>query len=166
MNINHCPTCGALTKQIQGNKYKCLNCEKEHYVNPKVCVGAILFTDKHHVLMARRANDPHKGTLDCLGGFVDMDESLEQAMLRELKEEAGLEPDDLIDLQYVGSGYDMYPWEDDQIPVVSAFFATHIRPGVTVNADDDVDSLEVYKLKDLPLDEIAFESVRRIYSEL
>lgn len=166
MNINHCPTCGALTKKLQGNKYVCLNCEKEHYVNPKACVGAILYTDKHHVLMARRANAPHMGSLDTLGGFVDIDENFEEALLRELKEEAGLNPEDLSELSYVGSTYDMYIWQDDQIPIVSIFYAAQIRPGITVNADDDVDSLEIHKLKDLPLNEIGFEGVRRIFAEL
>lgn len=166
MNIKHCPTCGAETKQVADNKYVCIDCEKDHYVNPRPCVGAILFTDKHHILMARRAGEPHKGMLDCLGGFVDVGESFEQAFYRELEEEAGIKPDDLEDIQYAGSTYDMYPWQNDQIPLLCVFFSARLRPGVTVTADDDVSELIVYKLNELPLDQIAFEGVRQAFSDL
>ncbi len=147
-------------------KFACTNCEREHYVNPKACIGAILFIDKHRVVLARRARDPHKGMLDCLGGFVDVGENFEQAFYRELQEEAGLTPDDIIDVMYTGSAYDLYPWQGEDIPLVSVFFSARLKPGVTLNPDDDVDELVIYKLKDLPLEEIAFASVQQIYSDL
>src|SRR6185437_5877284 len=59
-----------------------------------VCVGAIVVNEKKQVLLVKRAahlSRPHKYTIP--GGFMDRDETLEQAVLRELKEETGYEGD-------------------------------------------------------------------------
>lgn len=45
----------------------------------------------YHVLLIERANPPFKGEWAFPGGFVDMDEDLETAAYRELKEETGFE---------------------------------------------------------------------------
>lgn len=45
----------------------------------------------YHVLLIERANSPFKGEWAFPGGFVDMDEDLETAAYRELKEETGFE---------------------------------------------------------------------------
>jgi 8-oxo-dGTP diphosphatase len=42
------------------------------------------------VLLVRRANEPYKGCWALPGGFMEMDETIEQCAVRELKEETGL----------------------------------------------------------------------------
>ncbi|WP_321396284.1 NUDIX hydrolase [Emcibacter sp.] len=63
------------------------------YPHPAVTVDIILFSfrnDTPHVLLVRRAQDPFKEKWALPGGFVDIDEDLEQAAMRELEEETGL----------------------------------------------------------------------------
>jgi ADP-ribose pyrophosphatase YjhB (NUDIX family) len=57
-------------------------------VTPKVAVNALVFNDRGEVLLARRTDNG----LWCIpGGHVDLGETLEEACLRELREETGLD---------------------------------------------------------------------------
>jgi 8-oxo-dGTP diphosphatase len=61
---------------------------------PMVSVDAAVFAffgKKAKLLLIKRGNEPFKGKWAVPGGFVDMDEELEDAVARELKEETGLE---------------------------------------------------------------------------
>src|SRR6185436_12768655 len=60
---------------------------------PAVTVDLVIFTIAEHdlkVLLIRRAQEPFKNKWALPGGFVEMDESLEKAAARELKEEASV----------------------------------------------------------------------------
>jgi len=60
---------------------------------PMVTVDAVVFTYSGHraqVLLINRKNEPFKGKWALPGGFVGMDEELEDAVVRELAEETGL----------------------------------------------------------------------------
>jgi 8-oxo-dGTP diphosphatase len=43
------------------------------------------------VLLGRRRNEPYKGEIDIIGGFMEADETPEEAAIREAKEETGLD---------------------------------------------------------------------------
>jgi 8-oxo-dGTP diphosphatase len=61
---------------------------------PMVSVDASVFKlsgKKAELLLIKRKNEPFKGNWALPGGFVEMDEELEDAVARELAEETGLE---------------------------------------------------------------------------
>ncbi len=63
------------------------------YPRPSVTVDLVIFTIDDNdlkVLLVRRAGEPFKGRWALPGGFVEIDESLEKAAARELKEEVGV----------------------------------------------------------------------------
>lgn len=63
------------------------------YPRPAVTVDALVFRqvdDVTEVLLIKRANPPFEGMWAAPGGFIDMDETPEEAVVRELHEETGI----------------------------------------------------------------------------
>jgi NAD+ diphosphatase len=85
----HCAMCGAPTQQFRGGwGRKCDNCGAEHFprVDPVVIMLAIC---DGRALVARQPQFPPR-FFSALAGFVEPGESLEEAVARELWEEAGV----------------------------------------------------------------------------
>jgi ADP-ribose pyrophosphatase YjhB (NUDIX family) len=107
------------------------------------------------VLLARRAIEPFLGFWDTLGGFVSPGESLEDAVRRELREEAGIEVE-------VGRLVTTLPdtYGDTGETTVNAFFECRLVAG-DPQPDDDVAELRWFAPDELPAPaELAFECVR------
>ena len=87
---NYCPECGS--KRFVEHDFKskrCEDCGFTYYFNAAAAVIAIIENEKGEMLVARRGEEPAKGTLDFIGGFVDPGEGFEEAILREIEEETG-----------------------------------------------------------------------------
>ena len=68
--------------------------DPSQFDRPSVTVDVVIFTLRQktlHVLLIRRGGWPFQGQWAIPGGFVRMDESLEEAARRELKEETGVD---------------------------------------------------------------------------
>ena len=90
--FKYCPVCGSSRFEVNNFKSKkCQDCGFTYYANPCSATAAFIVNDKQEMLVVRRAKEPAKGTLDLPGGFVDMGETVEQGMIREIKEETGLD---------------------------------------------------------------------------
>jgi len=79
---------------------------RQYPKKPVVGVGAIVLDDDQ-ILLEKRKNSPGKGKWTVPGGLVDLGETAEQAVIREVKEETGLEVYDprLVDVvNYISLG--------------------------------------------------------------
>ena len=91
--LNFCSKCGQenIYGLIDGsNRYHCTSCKSIHYENPKPTATIICMKDSS-ILLAKRAYEPAKGAWGLPGGFMELNETLEEAAQRELKEETNLE---------------------------------------------------------------------------
>ncbi len=89
-----CPYCGrplSLTKLPTEDRSR-LICEQEHilYLNPKVLVHVLAERDGR-ILLVRRAIEPRSGYWTLPGGFMEIDETVEECALREVREETNVE---------------------------------------------------------------------------
>ena len=90
--FKYCPKCGSVHFEINNEKSKrCADCEFVYYFNPSAATVALIMNERNELLVCRRAKDPAKGTLDLPGGFIDMAETGEEGVSREVKEETGME---------------------------------------------------------------------------
>ena len=105
LDAPYCPACGALTRvQNAGWSRRCPSCGREHFprTDPAVIVAITSTADPDRLLLG--SNAMWGGNrFSCFAGFVEAGESLEAALHREVREEAGVA---LIDIRYRGS----QPW--------------------------------------------------------
>lgn len=92
-----CPRCGAAGGHL-GDRFACASCGHVVWANPAPAVQALVERDGR-LLMGRRAFEPSTGKWDLPGGFLDEDEHPLDALVRELREETGL---DVEPLAFVG----------------------------------------------------------------
>lgn len=130
------------------------------YARPAVTVDIVLFTFQHdalQVLLIRRHTSPYAGTWALPGGFVDMDEDLETAALRELCEETNVS-DVYLEQLYTFSA----PDRDPRTRVITvAYFALLSQDDVKrlqLRGASDADEAAWWNVKGLP--ELAFDHVR------
>ena len=118
------------------------------YPRPSVSVDIVLITKeaRPRVLLIRRKKDPHAGKWAIPGGFIDMDETLEESARRELREETGLEVGRLEQLHSFGD-----PGRDPRGRVISVTFLGRIDPAkVKLQAGDDAADAQWFPLQRLP----------------
>lgn len=119
---------------------------------PMLAADALILFDGGVVLI-RRENAPYQGSYALPGGFVEVGETVEEAVQREVKEETGL---DLVLLKLVG----VYskPDRDPRGHVVSICYLA--EGSGTLSAGSDARSAEVFDPEDLPL--LAFDHAQII----
>lgn len=156
--MKYCELCGSECSST-GNKSECKSCGGIFYVNPRGATALLLFDKRGKLVLGRRAINPSVNKLDCIGGFVDVGENFEQGMLRELHEESGLVADDITDLEYLGSTYDDYEWQDRKVPVVSVYFTATLRTDKKLVASDDIGSFESIDIGNIVREDVAWDGM-------
>lgn len=159
--FRYCPLCGAEGFQEHGaNARRCPGCGFTYYANPKASTAAIIINEQDEILVARRAEEPARGTLDLVGGFMDLDETAEEGLCREIKEETGL----LVlpeQTRFLFSQPNHYPFSGIIVRTIDLFFEVRVQGHPVAAAHDDVASLEWIPLSQLRIEDFGFESMRK-----
>jgi len=126
----HCSVCGQPTEPNRGGWSRaCDSCGAEHY--PRVDPVVIMLAEHDGRLLLGRQPQYPPGRYSALAGFVEPGESMEAAVARELKEEAGIT---VRDVRYLTS----QPWP----------FPNSLMIGAWARADDDSLSIDSNELED------------------
>lgn len=160
---NYCPACGKPDfGSAEGNRFDCKACGHTLFMNCAGTVGAVIRCD-NEILFTRRAHEPATGKLDLPGGFVDPDETFEQALARELIEELDLT---IEQPRYLFSACNTYLYQGVQYKTVDAIFELRYPTKPKVEALDDVAAIQWLQLADIDDDDIAFVSVKSVVDRL
>lgn len=117
------------------------------YPRPAVTADVLVFSaDRKEILLIRRKNDPYKGCWAFPGGFLNMDETLEQCALRELQEETSLV---LADIHPVGT-YSTVDRDPRGRVITTAYYTLVDKNTVAPHADDDAAEIGWFSLDSLP----------------
>jgi len=126
----HCSVCGTVTEPNRGGwSRKCGNCGAEHY--PRVDPVVIMLAEHGGRLLLGRQPHYPPGRFSALAGFVEPGESIEAAVAREIKEEAGVA---VTDVRYLCS----QPWP----------FPSSLMIGAHAKANDDSLTIDRNELDD------------------
>ena len=163
--FNYCPNCSSQNLTYQNNfKLHCADCDFVLYHNIAAAV-ALVFTFEDRILFTVRNVDPDKGKLDLPGGFIDPNETAEEAACREIQEELGL----LItpnELKYVTTAPNNYLYKNVPYRTMDIFFECPLKTdAISINALDEIKDLKWIQRSAIDLDKIGFISISKVIGE-
>ncbi len=159
-----CPRCGSKQFNINGERSRhCTNCNLTYYANASAATAAIIINKKKEILLTTRALNPAKGMLDLPGGFVDINETAEEALIREIKEELNL---DINNPQYLFSLPNQYEFSNIIIHTLDLFFLVKINKNAIISTADDVASAQFFDLKHVNIENIGLQSIKTAITKL
>jgi len=160
----YCPKCSARALRFRAPyAYHCDVCDFTFYLNVAAATIAIIVDDNNRLLVATRANDPGKGTLDLPGGFADPGESGEEIIRREIQEETNLEAETV---EYLFSVPNEYPYGGVLYRTLDMVFRCTVKDIKDMKAADDVAALQWIAITDLKPEQFGLKSVREVIKRL
>lgn len=118
------------------------------YPRPAVGVDLLILREdagKQCLLLIQRRHEPFQDHWALPGGFMEIDETLETAAARELKEETGL---DVVSLKQVGAFSTLD--RDPRSRVITVAFLATVPPDQTAVAADDAKNADWFPVDELP----------------
>lgn len=154
-----CPRCGDAVAKAGRNPFSCASCGFTHFFAPVSAVGAITTDPSGQVLLLVRGKDPGKGMYGLPGGFVDVGETSEQALVREVMEEIQLT---VRSLRYLASFPNEYNYQGFVLPVTDLFFVMEVESFDDIRLmDGEIEAWHFCRPGKKELRRMAFESNRR-----
>ena len=149
-----CPRCGGdldrrVIKPNEPQRLVCQNCSFIFYQDPKVVAGTV-FTLDGGIVLLQRGVEPALGKWVFPSGYVDRGETVQDAAIRETKEESELDVK-------LGPLLNVYSYP--RSPSVIVVYAAEVIGGKLTAADESTDA-RIFTLKELPWQELAFDSTR------
>ena len=144
--FKYCPYCATELKRkiIEGRERSyCPSCGYVHYINPLPSSGAIAFNDNNQIILIKRGREPAKGIWAPPSGFIEAGETPQEACIRELKEESGVDGKivELIDVYMNNTGF----YGD----VLIIMYLVKVIGGTPI-AGDDADDVGYFEFSEIP----------------
>ncbi len=159
-----CPKCGSKHfAQKDAKSLLCADCGFTFYINMSAAVVALIWNNKNELLFTTRKYDPAKGMLDLPGGFVDLHESAEDAVKREIKEELNLQ---VKELSFVASFPNTYIFNGIEYYTLDLVFSCKVDDFNNLQPMDDVCAYSFLAPENIDVKKIGFESIKNVVESL
>lgn len=152
-SLNFCPNCGTSLRfgAIDGehrHRLSCPSCGQILYVNPRLVVTTLPITEDGAIVLLRRGIEPGLGAWAQPGGFLEVDETVNQAAIRETYEETGLlvEPGEIVGL-----------YTRLEAAVVTIVFEARVVGGQAMRTPEALE-VEAFSPEAIPWDRLAFKT--------
>jgi mutator protein MutT len=153
-----CPRCAGGLRAGDG-RVDCEECGYVVYASAAPTACALVVDEQGRILLGRRSAEVEHGKWDLPGGFLEEGEHPVGALVRELREETGLE---IEPLRFFGFWTDSYGAGPDARSTLNLYWVARMVTGEP-RAADDVSELRWFARDALPPpDEIAFSNVREV----
>jgi mutator protein MutT len=161
----YCPYCGSqeISWENGTHKMRCTTCAKSFYINEASAVIALIRDDEGRFLFTRRKNEPAAGKLDFPGGFVDIGERAEDAVIREVKEELDL---NLTGVKYYTSMPNRYLFGGIVYFTLDLVYFCECGDLSGISANDDISDFVFVDINDVKQEDLGLESVKIIVQNL
>lgn len=158
--MRFCPRCGSRSFQAERtDRLRCAACRFPLFINASAAVACLIEDEAGRLLLTERAREPFKGMLDLPGGFVDILETAEAAVAREIREELNLEVTGAV---YLFSHPNRYPYEGLTYFTLDLAFRCQVADFAPLRAADDVSGVRFLRRDEIATEEIGGESIRAI----
>jgi NAD+ diphosphatase len=161
-NFRFCPGCGAKGLSVRGDgSVLCKKCGYHFFFNVAAAVAGLIVDDIGRLVVVVRAREPKKGALDLPGGFVDIDETAEEALRREIKEELNLKAKKC---SYFQTFPNTYVYDNITYKTLDLAFVCTIDSFKGLKLSEEIQAVQFIKPADIDLESIGFDSIRNIVS--
>lgn len=165
-DFRYCPRCGSEGFADYEERAKhCPHCGLIYYHNVASAVACLVRDRAGRYLFVVRDREPARGTLDLPGGFVDPYERVEEAVMREIREETGLEVS-LSQIRYLTSRSNIYPYSGIDVYTSDLMFVVEVDNFAGARADDDAAALVVCSLDEVCAMDFGLQSIRGFMTEV
>jgi NAD+ diphosphatase len=138
--LQYCSQCGTkIQKIVNKTEKKCAACHLSFFPNFSPAIMVLIRRD-HEILLARSRHF-ETGMYSALAGFIDLGETAEEAVHREVQEEVGLK---ISDLKYFGT----QPWPFPDSFMI-AFTANYLS-GVLNSDPEEIEDAQWFNIHHLP----------------
>ena len=162
--FKYCPQCGHKDLKADSEKsMRCNACGFRYFINMSASVAAIIRNDRGEVLFTVRKHEPSAGSLDLPGGFVDLGETAEQAVVREIAEELNLT---ITHLDYLATFTNKYLYSGIEYETLDLVFNCSVETFTGIQVADDVTGFVFRDVRDVHPDEIGLDSIKRIVKQI
>ena len=158
-HFNFCPSCGTAAKpHLEKSIFFCGDCDLEMHFSPVSSAAALIQDRDGNLLFTKRRKEPHKGKLGIPGGFVNPGEQLETAMLREVKEEVGIQLDSW---KYLGGWPNEYSYKSVVYSVNDVYFVAKVENFKNIQiCPDEIDGIHIENPNTINFEDFSFPSLK------